>query len=107
MSLCVCVCAPPAHGQRLRWRDKVRCDLKSFQIEERTWYQTANERDPWRAVCRDGLEAFTITQEQRSQERHTLKHHPDAGNQLGLTGANASHVAVVFYPELGTRTTDV
>ena len=27
----------PAHGIKLRWRDKVKGDLKTFCIDERTW----------------------------------------------------------------------
>ena len=35
------------HGQRLRWRDKVRQNLRDFQIEEGAWYQLAQERNHW------------------------------------------------------------
>ncbi len=28
----------PAHGTRMRWRDRVRKDLKKFNIDERMWY---------------------------------------------------------------------
>ena len=28
----------PAHGVKLRWRDKVRQDLKSVSIPETSWY---------------------------------------------------------------------
>ena len=31
----------PVHGVKLRWRDKVRRDLKTFNIDERTWYALA------------------------------------------------------------------
>ena len=31
----------PAHGVKLRWRDKVRRDLKTFHINENTWYALA------------------------------------------------------------------
>ena len=34
----------PAHGVKLRWRDKVRQDLKSFSIPETLWYVQAQEQ---------------------------------------------------------------
>ena len=34
----------PAHGVKLRWRDKVRRDLKTFHINESTWYALAHDR---------------------------------------------------------------
>ena len=33
-------CRPP-HGAKLRWHDKVRCDLKTFHIDEAGWYVLA------------------------------------------------------------------
>ena len=37
----------PAHGVKLRWRDKVRRDLKTFHINENTWYALAHDRQSW------------------------------------------------------------
>ena len=37
----------PAHGVKLRWRDKVRRDLKTFRINESTWYALAHDRQSW------------------------------------------------------------
>jgi len=34
----------PPHGVKLRWRDKVRQDLKKFHIEEAGWYVLAQDR---------------------------------------------------------------
>ena len=34
----------PAHGVRLRWRDKVRQDLKKCGIRESSWYMEAQDR---------------------------------------------------------------
>ena len=36
-----------AHGVKLRWRDKVRRDLKIFRINESTWYGLAHDRQSW------------------------------------------------------------
>ena len=44
----------PAHGVKLRWRDKVRWDLKSFSIEEKTWYALAQDRQGWMLRCTRG-----------------------------------------------------
>ena len=45
----------PAHRTKQRWRDKVRKDLKQFNIEEESWFRAAQERAQWRAACREGL----------------------------------------------------
>ena len=33
----------PAHGTKMRWRDRVRKDLKRFGIVEKRWYATAQD----------------------------------------------------------------
>ncbi len=49
----------PAHGTRMRWRDCVRKDLNRFNIDDRKWYQLAQDRSGWRRSCRTGLEDVT------------------------------------------------
>ena len=49
----------PAYGTKLRWRDRVRKDLKRFHIDERIWYRIAQERGHWKAECREGLSKCT------------------------------------------------
>ena len=44
----------PTHGVKLRWRDKVRQDLKSFSIPETSWYVQAQECSVWRDLCCEG-----------------------------------------------------
>ena len=44
----------PAHGVKLRWRDKVRQDLKFFGIPETSWYVWAQECSVWRDLCHKG-----------------------------------------------------
>ncbi len=34
----------PAYRTKLRWRDRVRKDLRSFNIDEKMWYVTAQNR---------------------------------------------------------------
>ena len=46
----------PARGAKLRWRDKVRQDLKRFTILERDWYRLCEDTIVWRGVCQDGLQ---------------------------------------------------
>ncbi len=62
----------PAHGTRMRWRDRVRKDLKKFNIDERRWYQLAQDRSGWRRSCRTGLEDVT-GQRMRGEEGHVWK----------------------------------
>ncbi len=44
-----------AHGTKLRWRVKVREDLKRFGVNEGSWFHAAHERAMWRAQCREVL----------------------------------------------------
>ncbi len=48
-----------AHGTTMRWRDRVRLDMKRFSIEEKRLYMTAQDRGSWRGQCRAGLEDAT------------------------------------------------
>ena len=57
----------PAHGTKLRWRDKVRKDLKHLGIEESSWYKEAQDRGHWRAMCKEGL--ATCTEERQRKGR--------------------------------------
>ena len=45
----------PAHGTKMRWRDRARKDLKKFGVNERCWYSEAQERGRWRQQCKEGL----------------------------------------------------
>ena len=49
----------PTHGTKMRWRDRVRKDLKRFGIVENRWYATTQDRGSWRGQCRAGLEDAT------------------------------------------------
>ena len=44
----------PCHGPRKRWRDLAAADVKSIGIGD-DWYDVAQDRREWRAVCRDRL----------------------------------------------------
>ena len=44
----------PAHGAKFRWRDKVRQDLKTFNVLETSWYIKAQECSVWRNLCSEG-----------------------------------------------------
>ena len=50
----------PAHGTKLRWKDKVRKDLKRLNIEESRWYQIAQDRNQWRSKCVHAQESHTM-----------------------------------------------
>ena len=41
----------PTHGTKLRWRDKVRQDLKKCEIDETSWYKEAQDHTRWRSLC--------------------------------------------------------
>ena len=59
----------PAHGTRMRWRDRVRKDLKRFGIAESSWYKVAQERGCWRGKCHAGLEDVTGKRVQEDEQR--------------------------------------
>ena len=46
----------PAHGTKLRWKDRVRRDMKKFHIEEGSWFQVAQERGYRRGLCKEALD---------------------------------------------------
>ena len=41
----------PAHGPRLRWKDRNLADLRKLQVTTNAWYSVATSRTEWRAVC--------------------------------------------------------
>ena len=45
----------PAHGTKLRWRDKVRQDFKKCGIVEASWYKEAQDRASWHSLSTYGL----------------------------------------------------
>ena len=45
----------PAHSAKLRWRDKVRQDLKKCGITESSWYVEAQDRAKWKSFCQSRL----------------------------------------------------
>ena len=47
----------PAHGTKLRWRDRVKKELCKVGISQLFWFHCTQEKDVWRSCCRDGLEA--------------------------------------------------
>ena len=49
----------PAHGTKIKWRDRMRKDMMKFKIEEKGWFSLAQERSSWRGKCRAGLEEAT------------------------------------------------
>ncbi len=55
----------------MRWRDRVRKDLKKFNIDERRWYQLAQDRSDWRRSCRTGLEDVAEAKVAEDERRRT------------------------------------
>ena len=75
----------PAHGTKLRRRDRVRKDLKRFHIDERIWYRIAKERGHWRAECREGLSKCT----EESLEKDRMKREAAAVSTSESTSTSA------------------
>ena len=49
----------PPHGTKLRWKDRIRKDLKKFSISEGSWFAAAQGRRRWRGLWKKGLETCT------------------------------------------------
>ena len=81
----------PAHGTKLRWRDKVRRDLKKFNIDKSSWYNVPQERGRWRAQCRTGLELCTVKRVQMDRARRNAA----ISGQRESTPAAANYVCDV------------
>ena len=57
----------PAHGTKLRWKDKVRKDLK--KLMKKTVGSTLLKREGWRARCKEGLDVCTRERLEKDRER--------------------------------------
>ena len=53
----------PSHGTKRRWRDVVAADIKAAGVSE-DWYEVAQDRRAWRALCQDRISSLV---EQHSQ----------------------------------------
>ena len=82
----------PAHDTKMRWRDKVRKDMKKFNIKDDGWCLTAQDRRVWRAECKEGLKKCTqerlesdrrrratVVASQRQSEHDVVSNHLDCG----------------------------
>ncbi len=48
------------HGTKVRWKDRVRKDMKKFNISEGGWITAAQDRGYWHGLCtEEGLESCT------------------------------------------------
>ena len=48
----------PSHGTKRRWRDIAVTDIKAVGNDD-SWYDYAQDRQAWEALCRDGLLSLT------------------------------------------------
>ena len=69
------------HGTKMRWWDRVRKDLKKFDIDERTWYIEAQDRDKWRQKWHRGLEKITKSRLQEDEQRSATRRAARSGDQ--------------------------
>jgi hypothetical protein len=73
----------PAHGTKMRWRDRVRKDLKKFHIDERSWFEVCQERVVWRRKCWDGCREATVERLAEDERRRSVR-------RIAAVGGNAS-----------------
>ena len=60
----------PAHGTKMRWRDKVRKDMKKFNIKDDEWCLTAQDRRVWRTKCKECLKQCTQVRLENDRRWH-------------------------------------
>ena len=53
----------PSHGTKRRWRDIAVTDIKAVGNDD-SWYDYAQDRQAWEALCKDGL--LSLTEQQHS-----------------------------------------
>ena len=53
----------PSHGTNRRWRDIAVTDIKAAGDND-SWYDYAQDRQAWEALCKDGL--LSLTEQQHS-----------------------------------------
>ena len=70
----------PPHGTKMRWRDRVRKDLRKFGIDERTWYTEAQERVKWKK-WHSGLGESTTRRLQEDEQRNATRRTTRSGEQ--------------------------
>lgn len=75
----------PAHGTKMRWRDRVRKDMKKFCIEEGNWFRLAQDRSGWRGCCRTGLEAVTRRRVEDDEMRRSAHAEERSGGSVRVT----------------------
>ena len=89
----------PAHGTKMRWQDRVRKDMKKFQIEERSLVGLAQVRNGWRGCCKAGLEAVT---RRRVEEDEAKKRRTHAEESAG--GRDSTEATKLFQCDMCKRT---
>ena len=47
----------PSHGTKRRWRDVAAADIKAVEVSD-GWYDLAQDRKSWTALCQDGLSSL-------------------------------------------------
>ena len=74
-----------AGGPKKRFKDTLKASLKAFDINHKTWEQTAVDRSLWRAAVKQGAKSCekgrTATAEQKREARKNSAHRsPAAAN---------------------------
>ncbi len=77
----------PAHGTKMRRRDRVRRDLRKFHIDENTWFKECQERAVWRRKCRDGLRESTKERLAEGEVRRSVRRNATATATTGQQSA--------------------
>ena len=93
----------PPHGVKLRWRDKVRHNSRTFHIDEAGWYVLAQDRQEWHRVCKGGSSVNSTAQDGRfycdscqcsfSRSQDKIRHSCDSGRSRRAVDTVSAPVA--------------
>ena len=67
----------------MRWRDRVRRDLRKFRIDENTWFKECREKAVWRRKCRVGLRETTKERLAEDEVRRSVRRKAAAAAATG------------------------
>ena len=79
----------PSHGTKRRWRDVAAADIKSVNAGAE-WYDLAQDRNAWAAVCREGI-ASSVDQHRYGTCAANLSRFNRAGNYPCPCGRSFRH----------------
>jgi hypothetical protein len=74
-----------AGGQRKRYKDNIKTNLKECNISLQTWEQAAHDRSVWRTVCYNGVRHFETQRTQHITKKRVARKERQAAAAAGAS----------------------